>query len=79
MLNLLHYGVVILCRAAVLLHKVHHGGHLRVGDKTALNPSGLTAAQGGEEHVAPSHQLFRALSIQNDAGFHGGGHGKGDP
>ena len=77
-LDLLHDLIVILGRTAVFLDKVHHRGHLTVGDKAALDSSGLAAAQRSKEHVAPAHQFFCALSIEDDAGLHRGGHGEGD-
>ena len=79
MFDLLHDLVVILSRAAVLLDKVHHRGHLLIGDETALHPGGLSGSQREVEHIAPAHQLLGPLGVQDDPGLHGGGHGEGDP
>ena len=76
-LNLLQHLLVVIGHI-VILYISGHCLHLAVGDKAALNPEGLAAADGRVEHIALAHQLFRALGIQNDPGFHGGGHGEGD-
>ena len=63
---------------AGLLDELHHLLDLLRGDKAALDTGGLSGAQGGVEHVALAHQLFRAGVVQNDAGLQRGGHGEGN-
>ena len=63
----------------VFLDEFRHRFHLGVADEATLDALGFALAQGGIEHVATAHQLFRALGIQDDPGLHGGGHGKGNP
>ena len=57
---------------------VGHGGDLRVGDETALNPLQLRHIRPHEQHIAATEQPFRTRRVENNAAIDLTGDGKGD-
>ena len=70
---------VLVGFSGTLLDELDNLLPLLIGNESTLDTGGLAATHRREEHIAHTHQLLCSGLVKNDAAFHGGGDGKGNP